>query len=133
MWKSCEYGSGSCLVLIFLFGLVFCLLFFLVYSNQWFVYRFFFFLNLGLKFLNWKIIIILKTKDDLIWFIHTQGRFLSCLQQFPYFGHSLNMLTCELIGFHVVSDFYCSTVQWNLKSYIHIDYPKGGCYIFLFL
>lgn len=60
MWKSCEYGSsGSRLVLIFLFGLVFLFAFFLVYSNQWFVYRFFF--NLELKFLNWKIIIILKT------------------------------------------------------------------------
>lgn len=53
-------SSGSRLLLIFLFCLVFCLFFFLVYSNQWFVYRFFFF-NLELKFLNWKIIIILKT------------------------------------------------------------------------
>lgn len=53
-------SSGSRLLLIFLFCLVFLFVFFLVYSNQWFVYRFFFF-NLELKFLNWKIIIILKT------------------------------------------------------------------------
>ena len=60
MWKSCEYGSsGSRLVLIFLFGLVFCLLFSWCTQISGLCIDFFF--NLELKFLNWKIIIILKT------------------------------------------------------------------------
>lgn len=62
-------SSGSCLPLTV----------FLVWSNQWFVYRFLFF-NLGLKVLNWKvIIIILKTFLRLSHLVYTYARKLFVL------------------------------------------------------